>query len=298
MTLQAHLPALLQQLDEIGFDYGQTRISLYRAMLVLAVLALVYIAGHVANRLVTRMLRRLTRLDPTEKLLGQKLVGSLVWMVCILIGADILGIDLTAFAVFSGAFGLAIGFGLQKTFGNLLAGIILLMDRSIKPGDVIAVGTGAHATVGEVKRIGIRAVSVITRDRIEYLIPNENLMTNQVENWSYSAREVRLQVPIGIDHTSDIVLAERLMIEAAKATPRVLADPPPEVWLRAFGEHAIVFDIQIWIRDPEAGVGNVRSAVLKRLWQLFRDNGVVIPSLQQDVFIKEWPGVPQRSKDS
>ena len=298
MTLQAHLPALLQKLDEIGFDYGQTRISLYRAMLVLAVLALVYIAGHVANRLITRMLRRLTRLDPTEKLLGQKLVGSLVWMVCILIGADILGIDLTAFAVFSGAFGLAIGFGLQKTFGNLLAGIILLMDRSIKPGDVIAVGTGAHATVGEVKRIGIRAVSVITRDRIEYLIPNENLMTNQVENWSYSAREVRLQVPIGIDHTSDIVLAELLMIEAATATPRVLADPPPEVWLRVFGEHAIEFDIQIWIRDPEAGVGNVRSAVLKRLWQLFRDNGVVIPSLQQDVFIKEWPGVPQRSKDS
>lgn len=298
MTLHQHLPALFQQLDDIGFDLGQTRISLYRALLVLAVGLLVFIAGHLANRLITRMLRRLTRLDPTEKLLGQKLVGSLVWMVCILIGADILGIDLTAFAVFSGAFGLAIGFGLQKTFGNLLAGIILLMDRSIKPGDVIAVGSGAHATVGEVNRIGIRAVSVITRDRIEYLIPNENLMTNQVENWSYSAREVRLQVPIGIDHASDIVLAEKLMIEAAKATPRVLAEPPPDVWLRAFSQHAIEFDVHVWIRDPENGVGNVRSDVLKRLWQLFRDNGVVIPSSEQDVYIKEWPAAPQSSKDS
>ena len=297
MTIQAHLPALLQQLDDIGFDYGETRISLYRAIVVLVVAVLVFIAGHVANRLVTRMLRRLTRLDPTEKLLGQKLIGSLVWLICILFGADILGIDLTAFAVFSGAFGLAIGFGLQKTFGNLLAGIILLMDRSIKPGDVIAIG-GSSGTVGQVERIGIRAVSVITRDRIEYLIPNENLMTNQVENWSYSAREVRLQVPIGIDHASDIVLAERLMIEAANATPRVLADPPPEVWLRQFSPHAIEFDIQIWIRDPENGVGNVRSAVLKRLWQLFRDNGVVIPSSEQDIYIREWPELPQRSKDS
>jgi len=293
---------MLQQLDDIGFDYGETRISLYRAIVVLVVAVLVFIAGHVANRLVTRMLRRLTRLDPTEKLLGQKLIGSLVWLICILFGADILGIDLTAFAVFSGAFGLAIGFGLQKTFGNLLAGIILLMDRSIKPGDVIAIG-GSSGTVGQVERIGIRAVSVITRDRIEYLIPNENLMTNQVENWSYSAREVRLQVPIGIDHASDIVLAERLMIEAAKATPRVLADPPPEVWLRLFSPHAIEFDIQIWIRDPENGVGNVRSAVLKRLWQLFRDNGVVIPSSEQDIYIREWPertspNLPQRSNES
>ena len=302
MTIQTHLPALLQHLDEIGFDYGQTRISLYRAIVVLVVAGLTFVAGHVANRLVSRMLRRLTRLDPTEKLLGQKLVGSLVWLICILIGADILGIDLTAFAVFSGAFGLAIGFGLQKTFGNLLAGIILLMDRSIKPGDVIAVG-GSSGTVGQVNRIGIRAVSVITRDNIEYLIPNENLMTNQVENWSYSAREVRLQVPIGIDHRSDIVLAERLMIEAAKVCPRVLADPAPGVWLRAFGKHAIEFDIQIWIRDPENGIGNVRSAVLKQVWQLFRDNGVVIPSSEQDVFIKEWPklppaDMPQRNKDS
>ena len=288
MTLQAHLPALLQQLDEIGFDYGQTRISLFRAIVVLVVLVLVFIAGHIANRVVSRMLRRLTRLDPTEKLLGQKLAGSLVWLICILIGADFLGIDLTAFAVFSGAFGLAIGFGLQKTFGNLLAGIILLLDRSIKPGDVIAVG-GSSGTVGQVNRIGVRAVSVITRDKIEYLIPNETLMTSQVENWSYSSREVRIKVPVSLGDGTDIEQAEQLMLQAARETPRVLAKPGPDVWLHGFGANSIEFEIQLWIVDPENGIGNLRSDVLKRLFRLLRDNGIALPGLQHDIHVKEWP---------
>ncbi len=298
MTLQAHLPALLQQLDEIGFDYGETRISLYRAIMVLLVIVLVFIAGHVASRLVTRMLRRATRLDPTERLLGQKLIGSLVWLLCVLIGADMLGIDLTAFAVFSGAFGLAIGFGLQKTFGNLLAGIILLMDRSIKPGDVIAVGSGAHATVGQVNRIGVRAVSVITRDKIEYLIPNETLMTSQVENWSYSSREVRIKVPVSLADTTDIDQAEQLILQAARETPRVLASPAPDVWLHGFGANSIEFEIQVWIIDPENGIGNLRSDVLKRLFRLLRDNGIALPGSQHEVRVKEWPDLPQRSKES
>ncbi|MEO6716197.1 MAG: mechanosensitive ion channel domain-containing protein, partial [Novosphingobium sp.] len=291
MTLQAHLPALLQQLDDIGFDYGHTRISLFRGIVVLAVVVLVFITGHVVNGVVNRMLRRLTRLDPTERLLGQKLAGSMVWLICILIGADIVGIDLTAFAVFSGAFGLAIGFGLQKTFGNLLAGIILLMDRSIKPGDVIAVG-GSSGTVGEVKRIGVRAVSVITRDKIEYLIPNETLMTSQVENWSYSSREVRIKVPVSLADGSDIDQAEQLILQAARDTPRVLAKPRPDVWLRGFGANAIEFEIQLWIIDPENGIGNLRSDLLKRLYRLFRDNGIALPGSQHDIHVKEWPAAP------
>lgn len=300
MTLQAHLPALLQQLDDIGFDYGQTRISLYRGIVVLVVVVLVFIAGHVANRLVTRMLRRVTRLDPTEQLLGQKLVGSLVWLICFLIGADMLGIDLTAFAVFSGAFGLAIGFGLQKTFGNLLAGIILLMDRSIKPGDVIAVATVGNgpANVGQVKKIGMRAVSVITRDKIEFLIPNDNLMINQVENWSYSSLDVRVKVPVGVAYGTDIVHAEQLMLQAVREIPRVLEKPEPSVWLHAFGDNAIQFEIQIWIDDPEDGIGNIRSDVLKRLWHLFREHGVEIPYPQRDLYIKQWPDTPPERQES
>lgn len=292
MNFLEHLASIQATLDAIGFDYGKHRVSLYRALLVMLVLAAIYFVGRYASRAVRMAFRRLTRLDATEQLLGEKLVGIFVWMACILIGADIIGIDLTAFAVFSGAFGLAIGFGLQKTFGNLLAGIILLMDRSIKPGDVIAVATAGNgpANVGQVKKIGMRAVSVITRDKIEFLIPNENLMINQVENWSYSSLDVRVKVPVGVAYGTDIVFAEKLMLEAARDVPRVLADPAPTVWLHAFGDNAIQFEVQIWIEDPEDGIGNVRSDVLKRLWLLFREHGVEIPFPQRDVHIKEWSG--------
>src|SRR5690606_471989 len=118
-----------------------------------------------------KLFGRLTRLDQTQQLLGEKLVSIAVWILAVLIGIDLLGVDLTALAFFSGAFGLALGFGLQKTFGNLLAGIILLMDRSIKPGDVIAVNDGISNTVGQVKKSGLRAASVTTRDQKEHLIP-------------------------------------------------------------------------------------------------------------------------------
>ena len=166
------------------------------------------------------------------------------------------------------------------------------MDRSIKPGDVIAVGDGGARTVGQVNRIGIRAVSVITRDQIEYLIPNELLMTQTVENWSFSTRDVRLKVPVGIAYGSDIELAERLMLQAANENPRVHADPPPSVWLSSFGDSAIQFEIQLWIDDPEAGTGNIRSDVLKRIWVLFREHGVQLPFPQRDIHVKEWPGKP------
>ncbi len=291
MSFIEHFTRIQQNLDAIGFDYGTHRVSVYRALLVLLVLAAIYLIGRYSSRAVRMAFRRLTRLDATEQLLGEKLVGIAVWMACFLIGADIIGIDLTALAVFSGAFGLAIGFGLQKTFGNLLAGIILLMDRSIKPGDVIAVATVGNgpANVGQVKKIGMRAVSVITRDKIEFLIPNENLMINQVENWSYSSLDVRVKVPVSVAYGTDIDKVEGLMLEGARDVPRVLKDPAPSVWLHAFGESAIQFEIQIWIDDPEDGVGNVRSDVLKRLWHLFREHDVKIPYPQRDLNIKEWP---------
>jgi small-conductance mechanosensitive channel len=185
--------------------------------------------------------------------------------------------------------GLAIGFGLQKTFGNLISGIILLMDRSIKPGDVFAVGTGSDKTVGQVNRIGIRAVSVITRDRIEYLIPNELLMTSQVENWSFSSRDVRVKVPVGVAYGSDLELVEKLLLEEANKLPRVLGRRTPEVWLQEFGESSVVFEVQLWIEDPEEGLGNLRSDLLKGVWKSFKANRIELPFAQRDLHVKAWP---------
>jgi small-conductance mechanosensitive channel len=269
--------------DTIGFDYGHTRISLYRAVVTLIVLAAVILFGRIASKVIRGAFSRLTHLDPAQRLLGEKLVSIVVWVLTALIGIDALGINLTALTVFSGALGLAVGFGLQKTFGNLIAGLILLMDRSIKPGDVIAVSSGKDTAVGQVKKIGIRAVSITTRDQIEYLIPNEILMTSQVENWSYSSRDVRVKVPVTVAYGTDIEQAEALMLQAARAVPRVHNTPAPSVWLRAFGDNAIEFEVQCWIDDPEEGVGNIRSDVLKQVWHLFREHGVEIPFPQREV---------------
>ena len=198
---------IARQLDTYGFDIGSSRISLYRAILIVLVVVAVVALGRLASALVRRTVRRMRRLDQAQKLLAEKLVTLAIWGWLFLEGIDFLGISLTTFAVFSGAFGLAIGFGLQKTFGNLISGIILLFDRSVKPGDVIAVGEGANRTFGQVNRIGIRAVSVITRDLIEYIIPNEILMTTQVENWSHSSLDVRVRVPVGVAYDTDIARA-------------------------------------------------------------------------------------------
>ncbi|MGX7951933.1 mechanosensitive ion channel family protein [Tsuneonella sp. HG249] len=283
------LGRLIATLDSWGFTVADSRISVWSALVVIAVILLALLLGRLAIHLACWIIGRVTALDAGRRLLAQKLVSLAIWAATFLVAIDILGIDLTALAVFSGAFGLAVGFGLQKTFGNLLAGIILLMDRSIKPGDVIAVNDGITNTVGQVKKIGIRAVSVTTRDKKEYLIPNENLMINQVENWSYSSRDVRIQVPVGVAYTCDIVMAEKLMLQAAKDTSRVLDSPPPVVWLDSYGESAMEFIIHCWINDPEQGIGNVRSDVLKRLWALFQENGVDVPFAQRDINLKDNP---------
>ncbi|WAT19022.1 mechanosensitive ion channel [Aurantiacibacter sp. MUD11] len=278
---------LVEKLDAWGFTIADTRFSLWSALVVLMVIIGVIIFARIGTALAKSGFRRFTSLDMAQRLLAEKLATIAVWALAFFIGIDLLNIDLTALAVFSGAFGLAIGFGLQKTFGNLIAGIILLMDRSIKPGDVIAVAdTAGNETFGQIRKIGVRAVSIVTRDEKEYLIPNENLMINQVENWSYSSRQVRMQVPVGVSYHCDLKVAERLMLEAAKASKRVLDNPSPSVWLAEYGDSSVNFVIHCWIVDPEDGVGNVRSEVLKKLWDLFHENDIEIPFPQRDINLR------------
>ena len=279
------LEPLASLLDRIGFTAAKHRISLLTAIQFAVIIVALYAIVKLLNRVVGHSIRRASSLDATQQLLVQKIAGIVIVVTAFFIGIDLLGIDLTAFTVFSGAFGLAIGFGFQKTFGNLIAGIILLMDRSVKPGDVIAVGD----SFGHVTKIGVRAVSIVTRDGKEHLIPNEIMMTQEVENWSYSSRDVRVHIPVGIAYDCDLPAAQKLMIQAAKEAKRVMQVPPPTVWLRAFGESSIDHEILVWISDPEAGVGSVRSEILNRVWALFKEHGISIPNPQRDIHVKEWP---------
>ena len=279
------LKPIMEVLDSVAFMIGSRRISLLGVIQTGVALLALYAAVRLVTRLISASIRHAANLDPTQRLLAEKLATVVVIVIAFFIAIDLTGIDLTALAIFSGAFGLAVGFGLQKTVGNLFAGIILLMDRSIKPGDVIVVGD----SFGTVSKIGVRAVSVVTRDGKEHLIPNEELMTREVENWSYSNPNVRLHIPVGVAYDCDLALAQRLMVQAACEAKRVLKSPSPSVWLRAFGENAVEHDILAWIPDPEAGVGSVQSEILSRLWQLFREHGIDIPRPQRDIRVKEWP---------
>jgi small-conductance mechanosensitive channel len=290
-AVNARLHDWADALDDISLDFGKYHISLATALWMLLVVGMALIGARVAGSVARRLLRRIKGLDSAQTSLGEKLITLAVWAFAFFATVDTLGISLTAFTVFSGAFGLAIGFGFQTTAGNLIASIILLLDRSIKPGDVIAVTSGSTTTMGVVNKIGIRAISVTTLDNREYLIPNQNLMTSQVENWSYSSRRVAVTVPISVAYGSDIDLVEALLLEAAAAVPRVLADPSPSAALVTLGPSAIEWSVSAWIIDPENGIGGIRSDVLKNAWHLFRERGVEIPFPQQDVHLRDSDGI-------
>ncbi|QJQ32025.1 mechanosensitive ion channel [Sphingomonas lacunae] len=279
----------------IGIDIGAYRLSLYGFLSAILVGLLLWFTVRLTLRTIKWLLRRNDQIDETQRLLIEKLTGIILFGVATLAGIDLLGIDLTALAVFSGALGLAVGFGLQKTVGNLIAGIILLMDRSIKPGDVIVVGDGSaigggnnggFANVGRVAKIGVRAVSVITRDGKKHLIPNELLMTQPVENWSYSNPDVRVRMKVPVGYDSDLRLAQSLIIAAAKGNARVLAEPEPMVWVTGFGERAVDHELRLWIADPESGLGNVQGEVFMAIWDAFRAHGITLPYPRIDVELR------------
>jgi len=285
----------IEALKAIGIDVGSYRLSLYGLFSTIVVAVLLYLAVRIILRSIKWLLRRNTQIDATQRLLAEKLIAIALFVFAMLFGIDLLGIDLTALAVFSGAAGLAIGFGLQKTVGNLIAGIILLMDRSIKPGDIIVVGDGSSMggtaaangvpNVGRVAKIGVRAVNVVTRDGKKHLIPNELLMTQPVENWSYASPEVRVRMRIPVGYACDLRLAQRLIIETAKENPRILNEPEPAVWVTAFGERAVEHELRYWISDPEAGLGNIQGEVFLGIWDRFKEAGIAIPYPRQDVRI-------------
>ncbi|MEM8827094.1 MAG: mechanosensitive ion channel domain-containing protein [Pseudomonadota bacterium] len=282
------LEPLVNALDSAGLRIGSRRVTLLDLINAIIVVVALYVSAKFIAQVLTNRIGASKRLDLSQRVLFQKLSGIAVIAIAFFLGIELLEIDLTALAFFSGALGLAVGFGMQKTFGNLISGMILLMDRSIKPGDVIVVDD----TFGWVNKIGVRAVSIITRDGIEYLIPNEILMTEQVENWSYSSRNVRIHIPVGVSYGCDIHKAQELMLQAATETPRVLETPKPNVWLTGYGDSSVDHDILCWISDAEEGVGNVKSAILNRLWDLFQENGIEIPFPQRDLHLKSMPPGP------
>jgi len=282
LHLLGWLAAVLEGLDSMAMQVGSTRISVLAILKLILALALLWLLAQWLGRVIENRISQAKFANPGMQVALVKLVKFVLLVLAFLLALDAVGIDLTALTVFGGALGVGLGFGLQRIASNFISGFIVLFDRSIRPGDVITIGDN----FGWVEELHARYVVVRDRDGVERLIPNETLITNEVINWSYSDRNVRLKIPVSISYDNDPEQAMALMEEAARANPRVLDDPQPSARLMAFGDSGIELELRVWLQDPEAGLANVRSDVNLAIWRSFKGAGIVIPYPQRDLHIR------------
>jgi small-conductance mechanosensitive channel len=279
LSILGLLQPTMTALDSFGLVIGGLRVSPLLVIKTSVLLLLTLWAANVASDFLDRRVRASADLTPSIQVLIGKLIRLLLITFAILIVLSTVGIDLSALAFFSGAVGVGLGFGLQKIVSNLVSGIILLADKSIKPGDVITVGD----SFGWVESMGARYTAVVTRDGREFLIPNEDFVTQRVVNWSYSNNEVRIDVEFGVTYAADPHKVIELALEAVKSIKRVLSAPRPVCHLKAFGDSSIDFILRFWIRDPIDGLTNVRGQVMLALWDILKREGIEIPFPQRDL---------------
>ena len=271
-------------LDSFGMNIGQFRLSaLTVAKAIFALFLTIYLARNL-SRLIEIRVHQIKGLSLASRVLISKIVNLVLLCTAILIGIATAGVDLSLLAVFSGAVGLGVGFGLQRGISNLFSGMMLLFDRSIQPGDVIEL---PGSTFGVVKQMGARYVEVVTRDNKSYLIPNEDLVTSQVVNWSHGDTLVRLAVPFGVDYRHNPHDVIKIAVEAAKSVPRVVPENAPLCHFTGFGESSLDFSLCFWIQDADKGITNVRGEILLALWDAFQKHNISIPYPHREVLLTE-----------
>ncbi|MGI9355134.1 MAG: mechanosensitive ion channel family protein [Rhizobiaceae bacterium] len=282
LNLTGNLGSAASTLDSLAFSVGEMRISaLLLVQGVVLLFGLTWLATNTGNYVETRI-RSMTDLTPSLQVLIGKLVKIFLVVLAIVVALNTVGIDLTALAVFSGAVGVGLGFGLQKVVSNFISGVIILLDKSIKPGDTISLGD----TFGWIRELRSRFVSVVTRDGREFLIPNEDFITQQVINWSFTDKLVRLDVDFGVSYDSDPHLVSKLAIEAAEGVDRVSPIKKPVCWMTEFGDSSLNFKTRFWISDPQNGLTNIRGKVLLALWDVFKDQNIDIPFPHREIIMR------------
>lgn len=266
-------------LDGVALELGDFRLSILTLITAIVVIGLLVTLARLASTTAASTIRRNEDISPSMQVLAVKGIQLAMYGIAFYIGVNAVGIDLTGLAVLSGAIGVGLGFGLQKVVSNLVSGVIILLDKSIKPGDVISLGE----TFGWIQTLGARYASVVTRDGKEYLIPNEDLITGQVVNWSHSNDFVRLDIFFGTAYGDDPHLVRKLAIEAASSVNRVLKDRAPVCHIVGFGDSSVDYILRFWIKDPTGGLTNIRGNVYLALWDSFKENNISIPFPQREV---------------
>lgn len=272
-------------MDNIAISTGDFRISLLDVLRAVVVTAALYALARMFSRGSAEKIRTNDDISPSMQVLAVKFIQLLFYGAAFFLGLKVIGVDLTGLAFLSGAIGLGLGFGLQKVVSNLVSGVIILLDKSIKPGDVISLGE----TFGWIEQLGARYVSVVTRDGREYLIPNEDLITGQVVNWSHTNAFVRLDIFFGTAYDDDPHKVRKIAIEAASSVSRVLSFRPPVCHIVGFGDSSVDYILRFWIDDPTGGLTNIRGNVYLALWDAFQEHGISIPFPQREVRMLDHP---------
>lgn len=277
---------VVEALDSVGLKAGSTKITVWSVLkLLFTVSVFVLIAAWIA-RWIEKRLMSMQGLAMSMRIGISKFSQAFLVGLSLLLGLNAAGLDLTTLNVLTGAIGIGLGFGLQSIAANFVSGFVLLMDRSIKPGDVISfTGTTGTSTegFGWVQELRGRYVVVRDRDGVETLVPNQHLITNPVINWSYTDPRVRLKLPVRIGYQEDLELALALLLQAAEGHKRILTDPAPVSRLMNFTDYGMDLELRFWIADPQEGVNNVRSDVNRTIWRLFREHEIIMPVAQREV---------------
>ncbi|MGB3148063.1 MAG: mechanosensitive ion channel domain-containing protein [Paracoccaceae bacterium] len=266
-------------LDGLAINFGDFHLSVLAILKAVLVTGILFfgaraIAGTAATKISANQ-----DISPSMRVLSVKFLQVTLYSAAFFIGLKAVGFDLTGLAFLSGAIGVGLGFGLQKVVSNLVSGVIILLDKSVKPGDVISLGD----TFGWIESLGARYVSVVTREGKEYLIPNEDLITGQVVNWSHSNEYVRIDLFFGTSYGDDPHLVRRIAIEAAYSVSRVLKSRAAVCHITGFGDSSVDYILRFWITDPSQGLTNIRGDVYLALWDAFQANGISIPFPQREV---------------
>jgi small-conductance mechanosensitive channel len=286
------LDPIISFLDSVGMAAGKSRITLWSVLKLLFTLTAFVLVAAWISRWVERRLKKLGNLAPSTRIGIAKFANAFLIGLSILMGLNAAGVDLTALTVLTGAIGLGLGFGLQSIAANFVSGFVLLMDRSIKPGDVISLsGQSGTSTenFGWVQELRGRYVVVRDRDGVEMLVPNQQLISNAVINWSYTDPRIRLKLPIRVSYHDDPELAMQLLVAACDDQLRVLRDPAPVSRLMHFSDSGIELELRFWISDPQEGVNNVRSDVNRAIWRLFKEHDITMPIAQREIHVHRAP---------
>jgi small-conductance mechanosensitive channel len=279
--------AIESKLDSVDLAPGKTTFTIWSLLKSIVVVTVFLVLASLTSRAIEARVMKMQGIALSTRIGISKFSYFFLASLGVLLGINASGVDLTALTVLTGAVGIGLGFGLQAIAANFVSGFVLLMDKSIKPGDVISFPpTGNNPgseNFGWVQELRGRCVVLRDRDGIETLVPNLHLITTPVINWSFSDPKVRLKLPVRISFQDDPELALKVLLEAARCNDRVLREPPPVSRLMHFGDSGIELELRFWITDPQGGVNNVRSDVNRSIWRAFREHGITIPVTQHDV---------------